>query len=191
MKATIPALLLATTLVAAPAAAGGFGAYGAYWDTDAADQAAGGGLRLGLPLGPVLQLDLGATYYEELVNRPFDALGDVDTPFVENGLQVLPVEAGLRLNLGANGRVNPYLGGGAQYLFLDSDFGDVDDEAGWYARLGAEFGGFFVEGGYRGVEATVVNDPADFEDFDDLEFEEETEVDLSGAMVNLGYVWRF
>jgi hypothetical protein len=196
MRTTIPALLLATSLAAAPAAAGGFSAYGTYWDTDAADSAAGGGLRLGVPLGPVLQFDLGASYYEELVNRPFRALGDVETPFVENGLQVWPVEAGLRLNFAEGRRVNPYLGGGAHYLFMDSDFGEVDDEAGWYARLGTEFGevegnGFFVEAGYRGVEVTVENDPADFEDFDDVDFEAETEIDLSGALVNLGYVWRF
>lgn len=195
-RKTIPALLLILGLAATPAAAGGFSVLGTYWDTDAADSAAGAGLRFGIPLGQVVQLDLGANYYEELVDRPFDELGDADTPFVENGLQVTPVEAGLRFNFAQHSRFNPYLGGGAQYLFLDSDFGDVDDEAGWYARLGTEFAqyngnGFFVEAGYRGVEVTVENDPEDFDDFDDIEFEEETEVDLSGAMVNLGYVWRF
>jgi len=196
MKRTIFALLMAATLAATPAAAGGFSAYGTYWNTDAADEAAGAGLRFGIPLGSVVQIDLGAAYYEELVNRPFAALGDIDTPFVENGLQVTPVEAGLRFNFAEYSRFNPYIGGGAHYLFLDSDFGEVDDEAGWYARLGTEFGqvngnGFFVEAGYRGVEVTVENDPEDFEDFDDVEFEPETEIDLSGALVNLGYVWRF
>lgn len=195
-RKTILAFLLALGLGVTPALAGGLSIYGTYWDTDAAEEAAGGGVRLGIPLGTVVQLDLGATYYEELTDRPFDELGDIDTPFQENGLQVIPVEAGLRFNFAENSRFNPYIGGGASYLFLDSDFGDVDDEAGWYARLGAEFGeingnGFFVEAGYRGVEATVENDPNDFDDFDDIEFEEETEIDLSGALVNAGYVWRW
>lgn len=194
----ILAAMLVLGLAVTPAYAGGLSIYGTYWNTDAADEAAGGGLRFGIPLGAtgVLQLDLGATYYEELVDRPFDALGDVDTPFVENGLQVIPVEAGLRLNFAENSRLNPYIGGGGTYYFIDSDFGDVDDEAGWYARVGTEFGqvngnGFFAEAGYRGVEVTVENDPEDFDDFDDIEFEEQTEVDLSGALVNVGYVWRW
>lgn len=195
-RKTILAFLLALGLGVTPALAGGLSIYGTYWNTDAADEAAGGGVRLGIPLGNVVQLDLGGTYYEELVDRPFDEIDDVDTPFVENGLQVTPVEAGLRFNFAERSRFNPYIGGGASYLFLDSDFGDVDDEAGWYARVGAEFGeidgnGFFAEAGYRGVEATVENDPDDFDDFDDIEFEEETEIDLSGALVNVGYVWRW
>lgn len=184
------------SLLAAPAFAGGFSVYGSYWNTDQVDEALGGGVRLGIPLGSVLQLDVGATYYEELVDRPFDALGEVETPFVENGLQVVPIEVGLRFNLGENRRFNPYIGGGATYYLIDSDFGEVDDEAGWYARLGAELGavtgnGFFVEAGYRDVEATVENDPADFEDFDDLEFEEKVAVDLAGPTVHAGYVWRW
>lgn len=195
-RKTIPAILVALVLGATPAFAGGLSVYGTYWNTDAADEAAGAGVRLGIPLGRVVQLDLGATYYEELVDRPFDALGDVETPFVENGLQVIPVEAGLRLNFAESSRLNPYIGGGATYYFIDSDFGNVDDEAGWYARIGAEFGepggsGFFAEAGYRGVEVTVENDPSDFDDFDDLDFEEQTDVDLSGAVVNAGYVWRW
>lgn len=194
----ILAAMLVLGLAVTPAYAGGLSVYGTYWNTDAADEAAGGGLRFGIPLGAadVLQLDLGATYYEELVDRPFDTLDDVETPFVENGLQVTPVEAGLRLNFAERSRFNPYVGGGGTYYFIDSDFGEIDDEAGWYARLGAEFGevegnGFFAEAGYRGVEATVENDPDDFDDFDDIEFEEETELDLSGALVNVGYVWRW
>lgn len=195
-RKTTPALVLVLALGATPAFAGGLGLYGSYWDTDAAEEAAGGGLRFGFPLGEVVQLDLGATYYEELIDRPFDALDDVETPFVENGLQVIPVEAGLTLNFAGSSSFNPYIGGGGTYYFIDSDFGDVDDEAGWYARLGAEFGepggsGFFAEAGYRGVEVTVENDPEDFEDFDDIEFEEETEIDLSGLVVNAGYVWRW
>jgi hypothetical protein len=195
-RKTIPTLLLVLALGATPAFAGGLNIYGSYWDTDAAEEAAGGGLRLGIPLGQVVQLDLGASYYEELTDRPFRELGDVETPFVENGLQVIPVEAGLRFNFAEGSRFNPYLGGGATYYFIDSDFGDVSDEAGWYARIGAELGepggsGFFAEAGYRGVEVTVENDPDDFDDFDDIEFQEETEIDLSGAVVNVGYVWRW
>lgn len=187
------ALVLAALacLVAAPSFATDFSIYGSYWDTDAAGDTGGGGVRLGIPLGRVLDLDIRATYYEEVKDRPFDALGDVETPFVENGIQILPVDLGLRADFAPESRVNPYVGGGASYFFLDSDFGDVDDEAGWYALGGLEIGSFFVEAAYRGAEATVENDPDDFDDFDDIDFEEETAVELDGFAANAGFVWRF
>lgn len=185
---TIAAL---AALFALPASAGDFSLYGAYWDTDAADDALGGGLRLGIPLGEVITLDFRATYYEELVNRPFERVGDLETPFVDNGIQVLPVDLGLRFRFAGGETVTPYIGGGGTYYFLDSDFGNLKDEAGWYALGGVEVGSFFVEGQYRGVEVTVENDPADFDDIDDIEFDPETAVKLDGFGVNAGWVWRF
>lgn len=189
---------LATLLAgAAPASAGHFDLFGAYWDTDEAGGAGGGGLAFGIPLGERFSLDLRGSYYEELANEPLEALFDDDDPvFARRGLEVLPLEVGLRYVLTPDAKAAFYLGGGASYFLLDTDFGEVDDEVGAYALLGATFGNpdgvsFFVEGIWRIAEATVEIDPDDLDDIDDIDLDGRVPVDLNGLGVNAGVTWRF
>jgi hypothetical protein len=186
-------------LAASPAsAAGAFNVFGSWWDTDQADKTGGGGIAFALPVGRGWGVDLRASYHEELTNEPLEALFDENDPvFQRTGLQVMPLEAGLRYNFAPGNRTNFYLGGGGSYHVLDSDFGNVDDEVGGYALAGIDFGNpaglsFFVEGIYRFVEATVEIDPQDLDDFDDIEgIENGVGVDLNGVGLNIGMSWRF
>jgi Outer membrane protein beta-barrel domain len=171
--------------VASPAFAGGFSIFGSYWNTKDADAVGGGGVRVGVPLGTVVDLDLRGTYYQKLKADPLDRLGDANSPF-QRGIQALPLDVGLRFNLAHYEVVNPYVGGGATYYLLDSDSGNVDDEVGWYALAGLNLGRFFVEADYRDVSATVKRNgelPDAIVDRVDL--------DLSGVAVNAGFNWQF
>jgi Outer membrane protein beta-barrel domain len=172
----------------------GFSIFGSYWEPDDTSDAGGGGLELAFPLSQRWDLDLRGSYFEELDPEPLDVLFDADSPFRNAGLEVLPIELGLRFALAPNAEVvRPYLGGGAGYYLLDSDFGDVDDEGGWYGLFGLGFGdregaSFFVEAQYRKMEATVEEDPDhpfDFEGFDDR-----VVLDLDGLGFNAGVTWR-
>lgn len=200
------ALLLALAagafcLAASPSMAGGLHFYGSYWDVEDLGDTAGGGVLLAIPLGAAqrVNLDLGATYYEQFEDEDFfdRLIDDEDSPFLRNSVEVIPLDVGLSFNVGPAAPVNLTVGGGATYFLLDTDRSEVDDEAGWYGRVGAELGGgggglgFFVAGVYRAAEATVENDPDDFRDVPDIEFESETPFDLDGFGVNAGIVWRF
>jgi len=188
-------------LAASPATAGGLYVYGSYWEVDDLGDAAGGGAMLAIPLGAAqrINLDLGATYFQQFEDDDFfdRLIDDEQSPFLENSVEVIPLDVGLSFNVGPTAPVNLTLGGGATYFLLDTDRGEVDDEAGWYARVGAELGGggggfgFFLAGVYRSAEVTVQNDPDDFRDVPDIEFEDETPFDLDGLGLNAGIVWRF
>jgi len=88
---------------------------------------------------------------------------------------------------------SPYIGGGASYIFLDTTEGQIDDEVGWYAVAGGDFGhlssglSFNAEAIYRSVDATVQENhhglPSDVTD--------KAHIDLSGLGANVGVVWRF
>lgn len=192
----------ALALAAAPASAGGFAIYGSGWDPDAIEDALGGGVSFVVPLGDEGPgLDFRGSFFQQ---ADFDNIGDDDEDVIrEFGLQVMPVDAALRFDFNKRGAVNFYLGGGASYLFLELDEGpDLDDQLGWLGFAGVQFGDpfgvrFFVEGGYRGVEATVrAEDLHDFFDDDDGsqggdEIDDDVVIDLDGPMVNVGIVWSF
>jgi hypothetical protein len=193
-------ILIAVVVLAfatAPASATGLAIYGSGWDPDTVDDALGGGVSLSFPLGDSgLGLDLRGSFYQE---ADFDDLGpDDEEVFRDFGLQIVPLDAALRFDVNNEGPASFYFGGGASYLFLDLDNGpDLDDEVGWLGFVGARFGdpegaSFFVEGAYRGVEATVrAEDLDDFFDGDDPNFDEDVAIELDGPMVNLGLVWAF
>jgi hypothetical protein len=191
------AALAATLSIAPPATAMDFALLGSYWDTDAAGDAAGGGFVLGFPFNDVVAVELRGTYYEELTDDPLENAFDSDDPvFQEQGIQVLPVEAGLRFSFSDEYRFRPYIGGGASYFLLDSDFGNFSDELGYYAVVGASFGGsdagsLFVEATWRKATATIELDPEDLDDIDDLDVDETADLDLDGVGVNFGWRWNF
>lgn len=182
---------------ALPVAATDFTVHGSYWDTDIAGDAAGGGLILGMPFNDTLAFELRASYFEELADDPLENAFDSDDPvFQERGIQVLPLEAGLRFTFGAGNRFRPHLAGGASYFLLDSDFGEIDDELGYFAALGGTVGDgdgaqFYFEGIWRKATAQVRLDPEDLEDVDDIDVEDEAEFDIDGVGVNVGVRWTF
>lgn len=149
-----------------------FAVFGSYWDTDI-DETTGIGLKARFGM-----FDLRATYYD-------DATGD-------DGVEVeaIPIEAGVAYNFAPHLAVNPYVGAGVSYHLLDSNEGSIDDEVGWYAVVGGEFGmtegiSFMGELMYRDVDGTV-------EDLSDgLAVRDDVSADLSGFAVNLGAAWRF
>jgi hypothetical protein len=180
---------------AAPAAQAevGFSIFGSYWEPDDTSDTGGGGLEIAFPLSPRWDIDLRASYFEELDPEPLQVLFDSDSPFRSRGLEVLPIELGLRFGLAPEAVVHPYIGGGAGYYLIDSDFGDIDDEGGWYGLFGLGFGdpdgaSFFVEAQYRKMEATVEEDPDDPFDFEG--FDAPVKLDLDGLGFNAGVTWR-
>jgi hypothetical protein len=189
-------LTAAIALCAAPALATTVDLYGSHWNTDEADAAFGGGVTWVPASRGTLGVEFRAAYYEELSNEPLEGVFDED-PVFEDGLNAIPLEGGLRVHLkDQDSHIRPYLSGGAGYYFLDSDFGDVDDEFGWYGAFGSSFGNgtgaeFFAEANYRGVEGTVEVDPEEFSDLDDLEFDDSADIDLSGVGINVGLNWKW
>jgi hypothetical protein len=196
MRNRILSTVAVLALSAAPAWATSVDLYGSHWNTDEADAAFGGGVTWVPASKHTLGVELRASYYEELASEPLDGVFDED-PVFEDGLRATPLEGGLRVNLrDSDVNVRPYLAGGAGYYFLDSDFGDVDDEYGWYGAVGSSFGNgtgaeFFAEANYRGVKGTVEVDPEEFDDLDDVEFDGGADIDLSGVGVNVGLNWRW
>jgi hypothetical protein len=199
MMSTTKALgaVVTALALAAPASAGDFSIFGSYWDTDVAGDAAGGGLGLGFPFNETLGLDLRVSYYEELSDDPLENAFDSNDPvFQEKGIQVWPLDIGLRFNFASGSSFRPYLAGGASYFVLDSDFGNINDEVGYYAALGATFGdpdgtNFFVEGTWRKANARIELDPEDLNDIDDINVEDHANFDIDGAGVNLGLRWNW
>jgi hypothetical protein len=196
MRSRILLSIAALALAASPGWASSVDLYGTHWNTDEADAAFGGGVTFVPASRGTLGVELRAAYYEELVNEPLEGVFDED-PVFEDGLRAIPLEGGLRVHLAkSEAHVRPYLAGGAGYYLLDSDFGDVDDEFGWYGAFGSSFGNgtgaeFFAEANYRGVEGTVEVDPETVSDIDDLEFDDSADIDLSGVGVNVGLNWRW
>ena len=184
-------------LSAAPLCATELSLFGGYWNTDVAGDAAGGGIEFGLPVNETFAFELRATYFEQLNDHPFENIFDNnETVFQGRGIQALPLEAGVRLTFIPEGPFRPYVGGGASYFFLDSDFGDIKDELGWYGTLGATIGDgrgadFYVEGIWRKVRAEVRADPEDLGDIPDINAEDHVSFDLDGFGVNLGVRWSF
>ncbi len=191
--------LLAAVLglaLAMPATATDFSLYGSYWDTDAAGDTAGGGISLGLPFNETWAIELRGTYFEELSDDPLaNAFDSDDTVFQDQGISVIPAEVGVRLSFPQDS-FRPYASFGAGYYLLDSDFGEVDDEVGYYGALGAAFGNpdgiqFFVEANYRKMEGEVRLDPEDLDDIDDIDIDDTATFDLDGFGANVGLRWNF
>jgi opacity protein-like surface antigen len=155
-----------------------FSAYGAYWDTKDADNALGAGAKLSF----ARFLELRGTYFS-------DVTADTDPESLDFEVSAIPLEAGVAFKFAEGERFTPYVGGGVSYFLLDTSEGDIDDETGWYAVVGADIKGssgfgFMVEGIYRGVEATVRDD-------DPSDIVGDVDIDLGGLGVNAGVVWSW
>lgn len=142
--------LAAVMLASAPARAGSFGFYGSYWDSDQAENSAGGGGRVGFSFVKFLELEFRGTHYPSFTA---DVMGmGVD-------VKATPLDGGLRVNLLPSARVNPYVGAGITYYFLTTDQGDVDNQTGVYGQAGLDFGKgkarFFIEALWRKMDTTI------------------------------------
>ncbi|HVS66544.1 MAG TPA: outer membrane beta-barrel protein [Thermoanaerobaculia bacterium] len=196
--AGLGALVLALFLAPAAGASGSFSLYGSFWETDALDDTFGGGLAFGIPITERLALDLRAAYYQELESDSFDefiddVFDDDQNVFRENSLEVIPIEVGVRYNFVPRETVNVYVGGGLAYYLIAADLGEVDDELGAYALLGAQFGdpagiSFLLEGQYRKVEGSIRDRDGELGNRD---LTDAVDVDLDGFAVNAGVVWRW
>jgi opacity protein-like surface antigen len=178
MRKTILWVAAALVLVVGPASANDFGLFGSGWNTKDADQGMGVGGKVNL--GRLFELR--AAYFSDLT-------ADTSPESRDFELKAVPLEAGLAFKFADNERFSPYAGGGVGYYLLDTNRGEVDDETGWYAVLGADFKtsenlGFMVEGIYRGMEATVRND-------DPSDVIGDVDLDFGGLGVNAGLVWSW
>ena len=175
--------LVASLLAPISASASDLSIMAAYWDTDQLGEAAGAGLRNSWDIGSTGKLDLTVFYLEELdETTEIDSFSSLADAFTGQGVEVLPVDLGVRFGPGGF-----YYGAGISYYFLEGPDGiDLEDEVGWYAVIGYEFGGdsrgggirFFVEGQYRDIEGTAGSEFPEIRD--------EIILDISGAFVTLG-----
>ncbi len=201
---TVVALLAAST---SPAAAVDFGIFGSYWDSDDLGGAFGLGGRIWVDINDDLDFEVSAQWLEEfeddsslLEPTPLAAFASVKTK-----MEAIPVDLGLTYSFGDAGQ-GFFIGGGGTWAFLDGEIefpggpvaaplsddtlvlDDIDDEFGWYAKLGYQArGGVFVDLLYRDLSATVAGLTA--ETLAGTGIPPEIDIDLSGFQVSLG--WRF
>ncbi len=173
----IMALVAITAMAAAPASAGNLRIFGAYLDSNDVGGFSGAGVRYAS--SDTLGWEFGATAYLESDDFDFDDL-EFDSDTIDN----TALDLGFRVSISELF----YFTGGVSYFMFDADLGDIDDEWGFYATLGATIGGdtfrFFIEGMYRDVSATIR-----YDDFDLIE--EDVKLDIGGFGANAGLEWRF
>jgi len=173
--------VLGLSLLAVPAKAGDFGVFGAYQDTRDADSGYGVGAKL--DFGRFITLR--ATYLG-------DVTAEEDSTAPRNfKLRVIPLEAGLQYKFQPDSNFSPYLGGGATYFLLDTNRGNIDDELGWFAMVGADIKtqhsfGIMLEAIYRDVQSQVRDDRNG-----DPTISDRVNVQLRGFGANAGLVWHF
>ena len=168
-------------LIAIPSWAGGVGVMFSAWDTSEAGDDNGGGVKIEFEVVSAIDFEIRAAW-----------LGELD--FVSQGqdfrLEAVPVDVGLSYEFLKDQKVQPFLGGGFSFAFLNGIVGSdaavrVDDEAGYYVVGGVESGFAerftgFAEILYRGMKSEVRSDGFLNRDLEDVG------VDLAGATFNIG-----
>ena len=185
-------MMLAVIGLCAPSAwASGLGAYGAYWKTKGGSDGFdgdgwGGGAKLKVDLVPMLSLEVRGTYFS-LKPKTSGESSEVSS---DDKLEVIPVEAGLVLNLANQSKVTPYVGGGVGYYFMkfkgDGDNQpDIKSEIGGFGIAGLEIQlgeglALFAEGKY-----TVVS----IKEVDDIKLDQAIKLDGFGGSAGLMLKW--
>ena len=148
VRLSTPSRLLAfglAIILAVPSAhAGDFTVHAAYTTFQEGGESWGFGMKAGLPLIEVLELELRGAYYPTIVDKSVP------------DLEFIPLEAGLSLNVLPEGPITPYASIGGGYAYLDAGHIDVDDSWTFYAGGGIEVRivdplAFTVEALYRRV----------------------------------------
>lgn len=183
--AVIVGLVLLTSV---PAWAGGVGVGIGTWDTESASSDEGFAFRLGIDMGQHVDLEVRASFFDELAQVGSVALFR---------LEATPVDVGLAWHFNEGGKARPYLGGGGSFVYTDAQFEggvalqgggpEVDDEFGYYAVAGVDVAagdrlGFYAEALYRGAKANVTGNAFGFNDF---------EIDFAGVGGALGLMLRW
>lgn len=187
-------LFLATLLLSALPSVAGLAVYGSYWDTEAMGDTGGVGVAFRSD-EKGFAWELRGGYFPDLTRDFESLLDDPESVDFDLDLKAIPIDLGIAFQFGSDSGFRPYVGGGVSYFLLDSSFGSVSDEVGFYALGGLELGsGSFalvVEGIFRVVEGTLESDIEDWQDIIDFEIDERIDIDLGGYGINVGVVWRF
>jgi hypothetical protein len=154
----------------------GLGIFGSLWDPSDGDETFGAGVRARGGAG-LIYFEVRGTYFQDITD---------DQGLISNDLQVVPVDLGLGLQMRPNESIEIYGGGGGTYYFMDSEYGNVDDEVGYYLQAGVELGvsegvGLFAEAVWRHVEGSVDNGSQ----------LEDSKIDLKGMAINIGLVFNW
>lgn len=128
MRKIVLALGLICFLATPAWAEGEFSLFGAYEQVTGSDTSIGGGARVSLNLN-IVSFDLTATWLPQKGNVGVLG-GSVDK------IQITPVDLGVRFRFSSGSEFRPYVGVGLSYILTDLEFGEVDDEAGFYLSLG-------------------------------------------------------
>jgi hypothetical protein len=151
------------------------GIFGSYWTPKDGDETFGAGAKVKGGLGP-FYLSLRGTYFNDITE---DVGDDVE-------LRVIPLDAGVGLQLDLIDVIEIYGGVGATYYFMDIDGASIDDEIGWYLEAGVELtitkhASVFGEAVWRHVEGTIKDRDID---------RSRVDVNLEGLGFNVGIVFR-
>lgn len=174
-------LVLGICLLAAPVwAGGGFALFGSYAQISEDAEAPGAGARFSLGSERWVG-DLTWTWYQsqEDVNTILD---------IEDRIQVIPTDLGIRYLFKTSGSLKPYFGAGATFFWLNLNHGNADNALGGYAILGLNFGHgktrFFAEAIYRigSTDASYRINPDD---------NLTGSMDVGGIGINLGIAWGY
>lgn len=168
--ASLTLLCLAASVVSAAE----WGVHVSRWDTEDLGESDGGGLRVGFELLPQIDVELGVSYFPGV-----DEELELDLLDFNFELDVIPVDLGVKLDIGRPGRF--YVAAGVSYYRLDADDFEVDEEFGYYGGVGLAFSRLFFEARYRNVEGTV-----DELSFDGVELADGFAVDLTGIELTVG-----
>jgi len=180
MRKSVLVLVGCLVLSAAPAWAGGaFHLFGTYGEVTDVNRSFGFGARGSLG-GARLSVDLTATWFPSRSGALVNENGFV----VQDQVQVIPFDLGLRFVFAPGSELRPYIGAGVSYVVINLSEGDADDETGYYALAGLIFqtgasSGFFAEAIYRNAEAEVGYEGARYDK------------NFGGFAGSLGIFWTF
>ncbi len=176
-------------LIAAPSWGSSIGVGVGYWDTEAAQDDNGFGLKFSLDAGSHWNLDLRAAFFD----------GHEQVAGVRRiSIEATPIDAGVSYDFNPGSPATFYVGGGLNYTLFKSESFDlvrrepeqsrIKDEPGWYAVVGVEGRvtggvGFFAEALYRQSKPTVQGNG--LTEFDEIP------IDFAGAAASVGisYSW--
>ena len=100
--------------------------YGSYWSKQDADGSWGAGVGLAIPLFTEhVRLDGRAHFFS-----------DSDAGIIYENVTMIPFDLGLQVHLLPSGRIDPYLLGGASYLYVDNS-SEVDLDSRFSGYIGA------------------------------------------------------
>ena len=135
-------------LGAGVASANGVGVFGTYWNVqDGGDDGFGAGAKLQFEVMPNICLEARGSYFPD---------------FGDTSIDIIPAEADAIIKFPLADQLTPYVGGGAGYYMFAGDDEGVDDEFGWFALAGLEFGlsqelSLFAEGKYTWLDVNGGN----------------------------------